>query len=80
MDPQAVEAMVREHLPDCEIKVQNDGNHYLVVAIGERFAGLSAVKKQQLVYGALSGPLGDGTIHALTIKAYTPEEWQAQQA
>lgn len=76
MQAQEVQALVKADLPDCEVQVQADGNHYLVVAIGERFSGMSAVKKQQLIYGSLKGPLADGTIHALTIKAFTPEEWQ----
>lgn len=79
MQPEDVAELVRKDLPDCEIKVQNDGNHYLVVAIGERFAGMSPVKKQQLIYGALNEQLAEGTIHALTIKAFTPEQWAARQ-
>lgn len=76
MQAQEVEAMVKAELPDCEIQVQVDGSHYLVVAIGERFAGMSPVKKQQLIYATLKDPLADGSIHALTIKAFTPEQWQ----
>lgn len=79
MQPQDVAELVRKELPDCEIEVQNDGNHYLVVAIGERFSGMSPVKKQQLVYGALKQQLDDGSIHALTIRAYTPDQWAARQ-
>lgn len=79
MQQQDIEQRVREQLPDCEIQVQSDGNHYLVVAIGDCFEGLSPVKRQQLVYGALKDPLADGTIHALTIKAYTPAQWAQRQ-
>ncbi|MCK7546099.1 BolA/IbaG family iron-sulfur metabolism protein [Marinobacter bryozoorum] len=79
MQPQDVAERVRQELPDCEIQVQNDGNHYLVVAIGDRFEGMSPVKKQQLIYGALREQLDDGTIHALTIRAFTPAQWAARQ-
>ncbi len=79
MQAQDVAELVRKELPDCEIQVQNDGNHYLVVAVGERFEGMSPVKKQQLVYGALQEQLDDGTIHALTIRAFTPAQWAARQ-
>ncbi|MAL97998.1 BolA family protein [Hydrocarboniclastica marina] len=78
MQAQEVEAMVKAGLPDCEIQVQADGNHYLVVAVGDRFAGMSAVKKQQLIYGTVKEPLADGRIHALTIKAFTPDEWKSR--
>ncbi|WP_404363810.1 BolA family protein [Marinobacter sp.] len=80
MEAQEVAKLVKEELPDCEIEVRNEGNHYLVIAIGDRFKGLSPVKKQQLIYGALNKQLSEGTIHALTIKAYTPEQWAAHKA
>lgn len=79
MQAQDVAERVRQELPDCEIEVQNDGNHYLVVAVGDRFEGMSPVKKQQLIYGALREQLDDGTIHALTIRAFTPAQWAARQ-
>jgi len=79
MDAEVVRKRLSEELADCEIQVENDGNHFLVIAIGERFAGMNRVKKQQLVYGVLEDALKDGSIHALTIKAFTPEEWQARQ-
>lgn len=79
MQADDVAALVRNELPDCEIQVQNDGNHYLVVAIGDCFEGMSPVKKQQLIYAALNDQLAEGTIHALTIKAFTPAQWAARQ-
>lgn len=80
MEAQAVEALLREHLTDCDIQVESEGNHYNVRVVGEVFEGLSAVKKQQLVYGALNSVIADGSIHAVHIKTYTPDEWQAQQS
>ena len=49
--------------------------------IGEVFAGLSPVKKQQLVYGALSEEFASGSIHAVDqLVTLTPAEWQGRQA
>ncbi|SDW42884.1 BolA family protein [Marinobacter mobilis] len=79
MEAREVAELVKNALPDCEIEVQSEGNHYLVVAVGERFEGMSPVKKQQLIYGALNQQLSDGSIHALTIKAFTPAQWAARQ-
>lgn len=44
--------------------------------MGELFAGMSRVKQQQAVYAPLMEYIADNRIHALTIKAYTPDEWQ----
>jgi stress-induced morphogen len=44
------------------------GDHFQVTVAAERFRGLSLVEQHKLVYDALAGPLGDGTIHELRIK------------
>jgi len=73
-----VEKIIRDQLENVEVKVETDGSHYQVTAIGEVFAGMGAVKKQQLIYGCLNQHIMDGTIHAVIIKTFTPEEWAAQ--
>ena len=60
--------------------MQGEGNHYDITVIGSVFEGLRPVKKQQLVYAALSENIADGSIHAVNIRTFTPEEWQAQSA
>ena len=44
------------------------GDHFQVVLTSPRFVGLSLVDQHRLVYGALAGPLADGTIHELRIR------------
>ncbi|MCL4104218.1 UNVERIFIED_CONTAM: hypothetical protein GTU68_035080 [Idotea baltica] len=68
--------MLEADLADCEIMVQGEGNHYDIVAIGSVFEGLRPVQKQQVVYGALREKIADGTVHAVNIKTFTPQEWQ----
>lgn len=80
MQAEEVRERLASALPDCEIEVQNDGNRFLVVAVGDRFSDLSRVKRQQLIYAELNDLLAEGTIHALTIRAMTPEEWRARQS
>jgi len=33
------------------------------------------LKEHQLVYATVNAEIASGELHALTIKAYTPEEW-----
>jgi acid stress-induced BolA-like protein IbaG/YrbA len=79
MDATEVTALVKESLPDCEVQVQIDGSHYMVVVVGEVFEGLSTIKRQQLINKALFQQIMDGAIHALHPKAFTPAEWAARQ-
>ncbi|GAB3011726.1 BolA family protein [Bowmanella dokdonensis] len=79
MQVEEIETILRDALDLSELYVKGEGSHYQVIAVGEVFANASRVKKQQLIYGPLSAQIADGTIHALTIKAFTPTEWQRER-
>ncbi|SFR42464.1 Acid stress-induced BolA-like protein IbaG/YrbA, predicted regulator of iron metabolism [Marinobacter gudaonensis] len=79
MDANQVTELVKESFPDCDVQVQVDGTHYLVVVVGDVFEGLSTIKRQQLINKALFQQVMDGTIHALHPRAFTPAEWADRQ-
>ncbi|MFK7977603.1 MAG: BolA family protein [Halioglobus sp.] len=78
MDAAVVKSLLENHLQDCRFNVEGEGSHYNIEAIGEVFADLRPVKKQQLVYAALSEHIADGSIHAVNIQTYTPAQWEAR--
>ncbi len=80
MDADTLKSLLQDHLSDCEFHVQGEGSHFEIIAIGEMFEGLRPVRKQQLVYGALSDCIGNGSVHAVNIRTFTPTEWQAQSS
>jgi BolA protein len=49
------------------------GGHYSVTIVSRQFTGKPALARHRLVYAALS-ELMHKDIHALSVKAYTPEE------
>lgn len=72
-----VAALIRAGLPQAEIRVHSDDDtHFEAVIVAEEFAGKRSIARHQLVYAALGARMGR-EIHALSIRAYTPEEWQA---
>ena len=50
-----------------------------MIAVAEFFNGMSRVKKQQTIYAPLTEEIASNAIHALSIKALTPDEWQKQK-
>jgi BolA protein len=58
---------------------RSGGGHFRATIVSPRFAGLSRVAAQRLVYAAL-GELMAGEIHAIAMATYTPEEWRAKEA
>ncbi|MCX8580836.1 BolA family transcriptional regulator [Gilliamella sp. B3482] len=80
MDKQEIIAKLKNSLKLDDVHVMtNDGSHFQVIAVGEMFAELSRVKKQQAIYAPLAEFINDNRIHALSIKTYTPTEWQRER-
>jgi monothiol glutaredoxin len=75
-----VEALVRQGIPDAQVFIEGAGCDLSLVVVSEQFLGLPPVKEQQLVLATLKEPLASGKLHAVSVKAYTPDEWQAKQA
>ena len=75
MDLEQVKSLLLEQLNLEEAIVKSDGSHFQITAVGECFVGLSRVKQQQLVLKLFSDDIANGSMHAITVKAYTPEGW-----
>lgn len=79
MQAQDIQTLIQQALPDARITVEgNDGRHFNALIVSESFTGLNAVKRQQRVYAALGDVFENGTLHALSLKTLTPDEWRAQ--
>ena len=75
MDSAKVQQLLEQALNLEEIHVKGEVSHYEVIAVDACFAGMSRVKKQQLIYAPLMEYIQRNDIHALSIKAFTPTEW-----
>lgn len=71
-----IEKMIREALPDAQIKIEDlrgDGDHYAANILSEAFRGKTRVQQHQMVYAALQGKMG-GVLHALALQTGVPGE------
>ncbi len=75
MESTEVKKILDEALKLHEIIVKGDGSQFEVIAIDDCFETLSRVKKQQLIYAPLMEYIQRNDIHAVTIKAFTLQEW-----
>lgn len=80
MTPQEIETLILAHLPETTATVQSTDNvHFDALVVSPAFSGKHSLQRHRLVYGALGNHIG-GDIHALTIQAYTPDEWSARES
>jgi BolA protein len=49
--------------------------HYDAIVVAASFAGKTMMQQHRMVYAALADQM-QTTIHALSLKTYTPEQWQ----
>ena len=78
MQIEDISALVQADITDAQVDVKIEGNHVSLRVVSAAFDGLNAVKRQQKVYACLQQAIADGTIHAVHMQTFTPDEWQAQ--
>jgi acid stress-induced BolA-like protein IbaG/YrbA len=76
--PDDVRRWIAAGLACDELQVDGDGRHFDALVVSAAFEGKSRVQRHQLVYRALGERMRE-QVHALSIKALTPAEWQALQ-
>jgi acid stress-induced BolA-like protein IbaG/YrbA len=80
MDPLEIKALIDDGLPGAEVSVVSEDNtHYAALVVSDSFAGKRSIARHQLVYQCLGALMGN-EIHALSIRAHTPDEWRELQS
>jgi acid stress-induced BolA-like protein IbaG/YrbA len=78
MDPVEITSLIEAGFDDAIVKVMSgDNTHFEALIVAKEFEGKRSIARHQLVYKCL-GELVGNEIHALSIRAMTPDEWQAQ--
>jgi len=75
MTADEVTRLIEAGLPGARVRVATDDDtHFTAVIVSDRFEGARSIKRHQQIYATL-GPRMGREIHALSIEAYTPQEW-----
>ena len=77
MQASELQALIRAGLPDAEVIVKGEGDHFEAVVVSPQFADCSVVQQHRLVYATLGDRMG-GEIHALALRTLTPGSWQGR--
>lgn len=78
MDPRDISTLIEQNLSGSKAEVHTDGQgHYEATVVCAAFAGKRSLQRHQMVYATLGARVGR-EIHALAVKTFTPEEWQAR--
>ena len=78
MNTDKIKQQIEDGIPDCQASVTGSEGKYDATVVSAGFAGMSTVKRHQRVYATVKAEIASGEIHALGIKALTPEERDGQ--
>lgn len=76
--PESIQTDIEKGMAATLVRVIGDGQHFEALIVSDEFAGLNRVQRQQRVNKTL-GERMKGEIHALSMKTFTPQEWQEKQ-
>jgi acid stress-induced BolA-like protein IbaG/YrbA len=79
MTPDEIQSLIEKNLPDASATVASDDNtHFEATVVSAAFVGKRSLQRHQMVYAAIGDGVGS-EIHALSIQALTPEEWEQRR-
>lgn len=79
MAPDEIKALVAQGIENADVAVAGEGDKFQIRVVAEAFAGLMPVRRQQLVYGCINHLIVDGSVHAVSMNLFTPDEWSKAQ-
>ena len=57
------------------VDINNQGNHFNIIVVSDRFNNMSLINRHKLIYGIFAQEITK-EIHAMQIKTYTHSEWE----
>jgi acid stress-induced BolA-like protein IbaG/YrbA len=73
--PESIRENIAQGMKTSHLEVEGDGQHFFAVVVSGEFEGLNRVQRHQRVYQTLGERMRE-EIHALSIKTFTPQEWE----
>ena len=76
MNSEQLSQILQNAFPEAEIAVTGQAGKFDLRIVDAGFEGKRTVARQQAVYAPINEHIASGAVHAVTIRAMTPEEWR----
>lgn len=74
-----IKKLIETGIPESMAMVTGGEGKFEAVVVSDCFDGLSMVKEHQIVYATVKDQIASGELHALSIKAFTHQEWETNK-
>ncbi len=76
MNSEQLSQILQQAFPQADIVVTGQAGKFDLRIVDIAFEGKRTVARQQAVYAPINAHIASGVVHAVTIRAMTPEEWR----
>jgi stress-induced morphogen len=79
MNPNQLKARLESLSPSTQVEVADltgTEDHYQAVVISPAFEGKIMIEQHRMVFKLVQAEVDSGEVHALTLKTFTPEQYQ----
>ncbi|XID75355.1 BolA family iron metabolism protein IbaG [Alkanindiges sp. WGS2144] len=76
MNSEQLVALLQAAFPQADVAVTGQAGKFDLRIVDAQFEGMRPVARQQAVYAPLNEHIASGVVHAVSIRALTPEEWR----
>ncbi len=81
MSPEALKNKIETLEPGTKAEIMDltgTKDHYRAIVVSPAFEGIPMMRQHRLIFELLKTELDSGELHALTLKTFTPSEYEAQ--
>jgi acid stress-induced BolA-like protein IbaG/YrbA len=78
MTAEELQNIISQGMSCQHIEVDGDGRHWSALIVSAEFEGKRLIARHQRVYATLGARMQTDEVHALSMKTFTPREWQEQ--
>ena len=77
MEINLIKEIIKKNIDTTNIYIKSDDKiHFKAIIISNQFQNLNLINRQRKINKILNDFFLSGEIHALSLKTYTPEEWE----
>jgi len=79
ISPEEIKQTLSKALPVTLVETQDltgGGDHWQVIVVSAAFEGKGLIEQHRMVNEALKEPMADQRIHALSLKTFSPAQWE----
>ena len=80
MGPDDLKQRIEHGIPGASARVEGADAHFGALVIAKAFEGKTRIEQHQMIYALFRDEMASQEIHALSLKTFTPAEWERDKA